>query len=491
MNFLARPIFPWTPDWSQAVSRRATFELRESDIGFGVPWFSPTQQYTVNGWTFKLTLQAADIAALDAFTAALFGRLTGFWLPVPFDPAVIVAGIDASNFKVAGEQLSTFWADRPDIYLMFTFADGTQAAAQIAAVAANGDGTETVTLAAPLPQVPAAATWLQRLHYVRLADDAESADFISESLQQREINVVELPLEYAAAETGLQPIYLYDFSCDAPIGLHWRYTSFAANVVSGGMLFSAFPIGHQSIKQGTDGQDNELTIEAKPDLAHPFSLFTPLPPGKPLWVRIYLASYAAPDATTLLFAGRVTKVLDTGAQYRATAETVMGRLKYKLPRSLMEQTCPYQLYDQGTCRAGRAWFETTLVFVSQTADQPPVLKCTFAIALNQDRNQAENFFQYGLIEGGLGTKYEIRSIIASHWNAGTGQLELTLNFPFSRLQAGDQLQCVAGCDHTLAMCTNKFNNAANHTSFTQVPQTNLSLNAITATGTSSGNKKSS
>ena len=490
MTYLSRPVFLFRPNWADAVSRSVTFDLRATGLGFGAEYFSPTQTYTVNGWKFSLLLQSAgEIAAFDAFTAALAGRLTGFWLPIPFAAARILSGADTTHFTIAGQQLAVYWDDRPDVHLFFTFADGTQSAAAIDEVVDNEDGTETVTLATTLSQVTTTSTIVERLHYVRLADDVESGEFLAEGIQARDVDVMELPLEYAQAETGLRPIYLYDFWADAPIGLHWRYTSFAAPVVSNGQIFANWPITHGEIKETTDGHDNELSIESKPDPSHPFSLFFPIPLGKPLRVRISLASYAAPDTVTNLYVGRIVKVSDQGSKYVATAQTVLSRLKLKVPRSLIGPNCPYVLYDQQTCRVGRAWFETMLNYVEQTAAQPPVLKCTFALEINKARNQAEDFFKWGLVEGGMGSKYEIRSILASHWNSGTSQLELTLNYPFTRLAPGDQLQCAAGCDHLLqGDCTNKFDNAANNASFTQIPDTNLSINALN-TSNSQGGKK--
>src|SRR5581483_2481683 len=102
--------------------------------------------------------------AFEDFCDALIGRLNGFWLPCPTQAARFSAGISTSQFKIVAEGLAETWQARPDQNLIFTFADGTQAAGLIQGVVDNGDGTETVTLTAALAQAPAAGTNIQRLH---------------------------------------------------------------------------------------------------------------------------------------------------------------------------------------------------------------------------------------------------------------------------------------------------------------------------------------
>jgi len=487
MNYLTRPVFLLKPNWAEAISRQVTFDLREMDLGYGAPFFTPTEEWTVNAWQFEVMLATADeVADMDAFTAALVGPLNGFWLPAPFTAARILAGTDTTHFTIAGEQLNTFWNDRPDQHLFFTFTDGTQAAAKIQSVVVDGVN-ETVTLTTALPQVPDANTQAKKLLYVRLADDAESGEFLAEDLQARQIGVVELPQEYAAAQTGLQPIYLFHFWANAPIGLHWRYTSFAAPVVSDGQVFSNWPIDFDGLMQSSDGSSDDLRIKARPDDAHPFALFFPVCFTGTLYVEVFVIDYSALDAQTLLFSGRVVSVEDIGTDYEAVCESRLGFLKRKVPRYLKGQNCQNILFDPATCKAPRAIVETTVNIFSVGIGYPPTVVCTFVFPVFAAKFQAANYLANGIFEAGLGINYEARSIVASSYDAGSSQLTLTLNVPLIKT-AGGQAQIVAGCDHTAATCQTKFNNYVNFNGFVAIPPRNPTLKAINANSVSQGGK---
>jgi uncharacterized phage protein (TIGR02218 family) len=487
MTYLTRPVFLFAANWAAAISRSVTFSLRPEDIGYGATFFTPTQLHTVNQWQFDVTIpDAATLLAFDAFTAALLGPLNGFWLPIPFEAGAVTAGTSTSVFSVAAGALSTFWNDRPDQHLLFTFVDGTQAAAKIQSVVAAG-ATETVTLTTALAQVPAAGTCIQRLHYVRLANDTEEGEFLAEAgMMQRHCSVVELPLEYAAAQQGLRPIYLFRFWANAPIGTEWRFTSFAAGVVSNGKVYTAFAIDFSGLEDTADGTASDLKITSRP--AAPLNYFMPQPFSGILYVEVSVVDYATPNVPTVLFNGRVVSVEDGGSRLNATCENRLGFLRRKIPRFLKGQTCNNTLFDPATCRAGRAYFETTVNVVTVNAVWPPTVVCTFAIAAFADKYKAANYLAGGLFEAGLGLNYEARSILGSSWNAGAGQLTLTLNQPLGKTVPGNQAQIVAGCDHTAAVCAAKFNNYVNFSGFPAIPPRNPTLKAVNANSTAQGGK---
>lgn len=492
MNYLARSVFLFAADWVQPVARPVSFNLRPQDIGYGETFFTPTANWTVNSWKFSLTLETPqNIADVDAFFDALVGRLQGFWLPIPFNAAEISAGTSTTVFKIKLQNFSDYWNARPDKHLFFTFADGTQAAAQIQGVVNNGDGTETVTLTGALPQIPNAQSTVQKLHYVRLADDNESGSFVGEGIMApREISVVELPEEYAAAETGQKPIFLFHFYTKAPMNVEWFYTSFAAPVVSAGKIYKNYPIDFENCAQSSDGSADDLKITAKADATHPFSLFMPTPFSGTLYVDVMVCDYTTPDNQTKLFAGgRVTVVEDQATKYQATCESRLGLLKRRLPRFTKSRTCNNILFDQNTCRVDRAIYETTGVIVSIDNDLPPTVTCTFLIPALTEKFQADNYFQNGLLESDIGLNYEARSILASSYDAGTGQLTLTLNLPLLKAQAGGHIQIVAGCNHLYDDPNGcpKFANQQNFSGFLAIPDRNPVLKSLNQT--SAGGKK--
>jgi uncharacterized phage protein (TIGR02218 family) len=295
-----------------------------------------------------------------------------------------------------------------------------------------------------------------------------------------------LPAEYAAAATGLQPVYLYDIYAAAPVAKHWRYTSFAAAVASNGQLFTPWPMTHEEIAQGTDGQDNPVNISAQPDDAHPFALLAGIPPGKVIWVDIYLAGLATPDAALKIFSGYITTVTDDGLKYTAKCASRLAWLQTKLPRFYIGSDCNHILFEPNTCRAKRALFETTVTHYLDNAGAQPIIQVTFDFAFDLPHWTTANWFAGGLIEAGLGANYEVRSVMTSNFEAG--RLFLLLNAPFRHVVPGVKLQLTAGCDHTAATCQAKFNNFDNYGGFVAVPDRNLTLTGLN-TSVSAGNKK--
>lgn len=496
MIYLGRQLFPFTPNWAEAVQRDLTYDLRADLLGFGAEFFTPTADYTCNAWDFSLFFETgADLVSFEAFCDALVGRVNGFWLPCPLQAAQMVGGISTTEFKIVAEGLADTWNSRPDQHLLFTFADGSQAAGKIQAVVDNGDGTETVTLTAAIALLADAnaLTVIQRLHYVRFAADTE--EFQPEAEQgvgRIKITVVELPLEYTNAAAGLQPIYLYHIWAAAPVKTDWYFTSFAAGVVSGGKLYSPFPMSHKQIRHTVDGNSNPVEIEAQPDPNHPFAMLAGAPPGRPLWIEVGLCYLATPDVVTRLFSGFVSSVTDDGGKLTAKCDSRLAWLKTKLPRFLIGSTCNWVLFEPNTCRAPRAVFETTVTIVSFAAGALPIVNCSFNFAFDLVHWQKDDWFTGGILETGAGVQYEVRSIIGSNWDNANECLQLVLNQPLKFAAAGQPMQITAGCDHTANGangCKLKFNNFQNFGGFVAVPQRNLSLQAIQSPVSSGGKSK--
>jgi len=492
MTYLNRPVFEFTIDWNAAVERSVTFDLRETLLGFGAEFFTPTATSTVNGWDFSILLEnASELTAFESFADSLTGRLQGFWLPCPLQTATFVAGISTTQFDITAEGLSTSWNERPDQHLLLTYPDGaigrcgSHHTCQIVNVVANGE-SERITLAAALPQIPSAGTVIQRLHYVRFADDEEETEFLNENTGTVKLSVIELPLEYTNAATGLQPIFLYHLWADTPVNQHWRYTSFATPLASGGKVFAAYPITHGEIKQTTDGNSGTVDITARPDPAHPFSLLANLPPGKVLWCEISFCYLASPEVTTKLFTGFVDTVEDDGITLVAHCADRLAWLKTKLPRFLIGSTCNHILFERNTCKVSRRFFETTVTLDEAIAAPLPLVRCTFTGTVNLDNFKSDNWFKAGILECGFGVQYEIRSIVGSRWHAG--HLELSLNAPLLFAAVGSLLQITTGCDHTAVACRQKFNNFDNFGGFVAVPDQNLALKGLNSS-VSQGNKK--
>jgi uncharacterized phage protein (TIGR02218 family) len=472
MNYLTRPVFEFAIDWSDPVSKAFAFDLRQVRLGYNAPVNTTLQSHVGQGFNVSVQLRdAAAIAEFDAFTDALTGRLVGCWFPAAFEGMQIKNVVSTTVFDIADQGLRNTLLDHPDQYLFFLKAGQTSVPAKIVSVVLNG-AVERVTVDAAVAFLDV-RTVVRRLHYVRLADDVERARFIAEGWQQREVRVLELPTEYAAFETGEKKIYLYKFWCPDPVGVAWHYTSFAAPVFSNDVLHTPHGIEHQQRRNGVTGDDS-LTIEAAWDANHPFALWFPIPISAPMFARVQETTVADPDTVTTIFSGRVGPPKDKGESLAAKCETFGALLKRKVTRMMISPRCNHQLFDVN-CRVTMGFYKTSAVITANhSGEYPP----TLVVTLDADTapRQAADFFAQGWIESRGGVEFEIRTVLASSYDAG--DLTLTLNLALQHAEVGDRISLTPGCDGEGETCLAKFNNFDNFGGFRAVPNKNLSLKSV-------------
>lgn len=447
-TYLSRPIFTTPVNWTDGASQRLSYDLRELAIGFGAEVFAPLQNHVVHGFEFSVQLNTeTEILALENFFAALRGRLHGFWLPAPTEATDIVSGISTTQFDIAGQGFTDTWNDHPAVHLWFTHG-GTSEARRILSVADNGDGTERITLESALTSMPNAETMVSRLHYVRLADDTERAIFLAEWFEQRSFQVLELPTEYAAAETGELPVYLYDIWIDPATGpdLHWRYTSFAADVVSNSQTFLAKPVSHGSLKSSLSGSADKLALEAVHEEGHPLLFGFPFPPSRTIHVQVKETTYGALNTTKILFTGQVEKVTRRGKKISAQCVSILDLDTQRLPDALIGPRCAFQLYD-ANCGASLNVFKRSVTLTTVVSER--VIRVTKATAFTG--TETVQYYTFGWIETGSGEETEIRSILSDTIVSSTVR-ELTLDLPLQHAETGSAMTLVPGCDGKWATC---------------------------------------
>lgn len=490
MNYLGRPVLTNFIDWSEGVSKQFSFDLREAAIGFGAEFFNAYQQYVIQGYQFSLFLKNEEIAAFDSFTAALFGRLQGFWLPTPFEALEIVAVTSGTVFDITDQRLRDTFADHPDLYLFFKGDNGSRCA-KIATVVSIGGGKERVTLTGALDPIPSVNDYVSRLHYVRLADDTENATVIAEGRQQREIKVVELPTEYTTVETGERPLFLFHFWADEPINAHWRYTSFAANIASAGQLYTAFPLMHGAIKDSVKLDAQSVDLECKFDESHPLAALAST--HRPINLEIFKVQYDDLDTQEKIFTGVVRRVDDQGDKLTARVTDYLGAvLSRSAPAMMIQPDDNYDVYDQQTGNVPEGVFDTTGVVVAAHPEaRPPYITVDLE---NTDSLQlanwlTANWFADGLVDIGIGLTYRTATVLSSTHTGGTYRLKLEINQPLS-FDGGESVRLVPGYDGKIETRERKFRDFANFGGFRAIPDKNLSLKAIDdAASLAQGGKK--
>lgn len=481
MNYLDRPVFEFQIDWKRLPSAQFEYDLRELEIGFGPHAFAPLQDHVVHGFQFEVLLENPDeIAGMEDFFDGVKGRLQGFWLPGPQEAFRVVAfvaiGTGTTDFDIAGQGLTQTFGDHPATHILLTKSGETPIAAEITAVADNGDGTErvTVNVEATIDQ-----TWRAwPLHYVRLAQDVEQGQFEAEGVLVYSVRVVELPTEYALAETGQRPVFLYHIWSDFNgMAQHWYFTSHPLDITLAGQDYTARRITHGPMSLSTKANREEVSIETLYEPDNPLSLLFPLKISTPIWVEILEGNLATELAPVPIFRGLALSASVQGKKETVRCASAMDSMRGNVPAMMLQPRCNYRLYEPNTCRVDPDAHKLTITLVSTSGRQ---------IVVSGLSGQVAHYFAEGWIQFGTGQTYEVRTILGSTAETG-GEVTLTLNASLSYAVATDSGTLFPGCDGTDGACLLKFNNFPNWGGH-RIPLRNLTLKAMEIKVGSGGKK---
>lgn len=480
MTYRSRPVWEFDINRTDEPAQRFEYELNSTQVGYGWPRLSPNQLHVTQGWTCTLSLWTeADVAEVDAFLDDVRGPLRGWWFPDPQELGAIVEGVGLDMVRLSDSRLAETWDQHPAVVVIFTKPGELSQIAEIEAVTAD-DGSEVVTLESELSS-PVDSTWtMRRLHYVRLNGDAEEGTVDAEGCLTRSINVVELPTEYADQETGVVPVYLYEFTAVAgEVTRTWRLTSYWETINSGGNDFAPAPINHGSLTRTTKADAEQVTLEAVYEADGPLAQFLPNALPVPLQVVIYAATLAHPDDVYPVFSGLVDDPQINGHKISARCQSYLDAMTRKVPSMQIQGRCPYQTYDGATCKLDKGdWGQTGEIL----SINGRVIQVAPEEVLDDD------WFGWGWVEFGSGATYEVRTIMMDLRLAPSNNRELTLNAPLNHATVGANIALYPGDDHRLETCENKFNNLVNFGGIPWVPGDNLSIQAITSTPDTGGKK---
>jgi hypothetical protein len=451
-TYLSRPVFGWDVDWTSTPVQRLDYDLQEVGHGLKEALFWGDQTNVIRSWSAEVPLDsAAAITEFDAWTEALRGRLVGFWLPAPEQAFRIVAGISGTQFDIEDCGLATSLADGPEVHLWLSKAGQPAVAARVTALEDSGGGHERLTVSPGLGFTPDATWYVRPLLYVRLADDTERARFLAENRQVRFIKVVELPLEYAAAETGQSPVYLYRFWIDTDPLTEWRFTGFAWDLEIADQVWTAKRITHGAIQRTTRADMPDFSIECEREADIPVIHLVPPALSLPLNVEIRESLSLADDGNVIAI-GRVQSVRASGRSLAAKCSYFTEVLPRSVPGFLLQARCNWQVFS-GPCGASQAAFAKTATVTAVSGRSVVVTDASLS-------GIGAAWFAEGWIEVGAGLNRELRTVIASSAVDGNA-VTLTLSYPFNRAQTGNTATVSPGCDGKADTCASKFDNFVN------------------------------
>lgn len=517
--YLSRPVFDFAIDWSKTPVKRFSYDLREILLGHAAPKFQPLAGQAVEGLEFDLLLEdEAALVEFEAFVDSVKGRLTGFWLASHDAECEYLEPVDTGvrEFYIRDQQLRDTFTDHS--YLCFVSPAGVRQYGRISNCVLEGT-REKVTLyadafpirsgdlAPPFDPVAMDATWeVFHLLYVRLADDTTEIEFNGDNWGRTTVKVIELPEEYAAIETGQQPVFLYEL---AFAGLStWRYTNLNVDITSSSQAFITWPISHDGHRQALEGGENELTLKTAYDAGSPVAKLFPYPTPRPLSVTVWEIAYATPNTRTVLFTGFVDSVRLKGAEAELRCKTVIAHLGRQFPRFFIQNRCNYALFSHPVSIAGSTpgWcaFQNSDATIQSGSPKRDAWRVTAKIDIFGGRNvrlkslgviqppgydapaeYTADFFTFGYLEhrNAAGTVDAIRQI-ESNLAAADGLMQITLTAPLDATQTApdDDVYLYPGCDGTHETCRTKFFNFANWGGF-GISRQNLAVDPVAVEAT--------
>jgi uncharacterized phage protein (TIGR02218 family) len=474
-TYLTRPVWDFEIDWDKPTFSPA-YDAKPLRYGFGAPLYAPTQYQIARGWSGKLQLHsAAKIAAYEAFSDGLKGRFKGFWFPEPRVAMTVLGSAAPGEFTVRECGLSTQWSAGSPYLLWIVDPSGAVPAqgATILGVSAAGD-EETVTISAAISPQPG---WIiRRLLYARKGSDSERWRCVAEHREEREIAIVERPQEYAALETGEEPVYLYRFESDivGEAGTVSRYTSLVSSYTVDGETYAPLPINHRAIVRSDEAQEERLTIETVLKESTPWYAYVRGEPERPLRVQVLKVQYGATTGAEVLFTGECqASPIDGQKVSLEFASWLDGAVR--VPTMLYSSVCPNELYEPTTCGVDPAAHELAVTVVS-TSDLTITVSGAGLIA------QPAGYFAHGRLVLGTGVNQEVRGINGDT-GVTAGAVLLNISMPTQTSVIGTTGILRPGCNRRGVTCLGKFGNKPRFGGFENLPIKNA---VVTPAGVQGG-----
>lgn len=477
-TYLGRPVFPFPVNWAETAGSAFVYDPKMLFIGMAAPVAHRLPSYTIRGYNGSVLLATeAEIEEWDAFVGTCKGRLNGFWIRAHEAAFKVSAAIDSTHFTIEDIGLRHAYSsdDTPSQHIECVDTAGVVQRASISSVVEGTDGLELVTLtAAATPQID--QTWsVYRLLYVRFTRDEFDAEYVADNRQRVRVEVIELPDEYAAIETGQQPVYLYEVT--DPEGNISRWTSLNVDVVSNGQTYTSYPVTHHQHRWTLNGGAAATTLETWHADNNPLALLFPPVRHKPFHVAILAADYSTPSTTRAVFSGYTTGVQLQGRRMQIKCEALMEAAGRKFPRFFIQARCNYALFST-SCGVIRSSLKVTGTIKDMGGRNVLVegVVGTFAA----------NYFTLGYLTLPANAITE-RFGIESSLEASGGEVYLTLTGRLAHAVPGDAVELYPGCDGAAETCKTKFNNFTRFGGHVMAPS-NLMLRAMEPE-TSTGNKK--
>ena len=472
---VAQPVFPFTPEWSQATPQAGSAEVTVTRAAPGTgrvqatAFYAQTPERPVTA-TLLLTT-AAEIGLLLGWWLARRGAVQPHWVPTWLLPCSLTADAAAGTSTLHVTDATALGGNR---YLALCAPGSAPEIVSVTGIAGN-----ILTLAANLANThTAAGTGVALAMLARHTDAPLALTFQNSYVAGATIAWRELPAEYntlpddetrgttvgALARTA----WLYEFEEAWPGGsVFTRATDAGLDLVVGGHTYTDRPIGLSGkVTQAVDLSRQSLTLKTRWWTPGPFDQFMPGGVACRIFVRLYEFQVGTANPPVLRCTGELTGVKFDGPMIEAQVSGPGEIFDRVLPSDVFGRGCNARLFD-ARCQLNLAdWAITAIVtavagtsVTLNTLARTGGLPAGFGFA---------HWFALGMMQRTSGGKTRAWSVYDSTVLAA-GALTVTLRQAYTG-NIGDAVTLWPGCDKQFTTCqaynagtnpTGKFNNAAN------------------------------
>lgn len=237
-----------------------------------------------------------------------------------------------------------------------------------------------------------------------------------------------------------RPEELYEFSMGAQV---WRYTSASTNRTLLGQTYMAVPrLRREPFKQDKDGGDDSINIQVPMDLDLVWA-FRVISPARAIDVKVLKRHRGDGDDFVEVWAGRYRGVEWSGAVATIRCDGYNSLLKRAGLRLNYGVKCSHMLYGPGCNLNKEDWrVEGPVSGVTMSTISSP------AFAARPDGWLTRGYVEYGLYF----------FLISDHVG---DTVTLFSNIEVDHAEMPLTVAAYAGCDRTLEMCWEKFENGLN------------------------------
>lgn len=238
-------------------------------------------------------------------------------------------------------------------------------------------------------------------------------------------------------KTTRKPVELYKIWQGST---YWYYTNGDVAVVYDGNTYNPGVVMRGTAQYDSDLDANTISVRFARN-TEPIDDFIEEMPPETVWIEIgRLFRDQSPLENSIVFIGTVKNVSFKGVDAEATCVGFELFFKQVIPLIKYQKKCNHTLYSTG-CGVTKASYKASLASITLSSDG---LEVTHADLATYD----EAYFQLGYLEYN-----NHKRMIVNHTNN-----KATIRYTIPGLATGQNVDVYAGCDRTIATCTDKFSN---------------------------------